>query len=469
MAAAKTLFDKIWQRHCVEQSVDGDTLLYVDRCLIHEGSNHAFDKIQAEGRRVARPSQVFAFSDHYVPTTNRHLGIAGVNDPAIRGMIAALADNSRAHGIRLFGIDDPQQGILHVVPPELGMTQPGLLLVGADSHTSTQGALGAFSFGIGASETAHVLATQTIWQRRPRNMRIAVDGTLPFGCTGKDIILAIIALIGAGGGTGHAIEFAGSAIRDLSLEARMTVCNMTIEAGGRTGMVAPDDTTYAYLKGREYAPKGEDWDKAVDFWRNLPTDADAHFDRELSLSANDITPMVTWGTSPEHALPITAVVPDPAALNDADARVDAQAALDYMDLRPGTPLESIAVSRVFIGSCTNGRLEDIRAVAAVAKRGTAKVPTWVVPGSGSVKRAAEAEGLHHVLQAAGFEWRDPGCSLCTAINGDILLPGERCASTSNRNFRGRQGKGGRTHLLSPSMAAAAAITGHLSDVRKLAG
>lgn len=468
MNTPKTLFDKIWDRHSVNCSADGDTLLYVDRCLIHEGSNHAFDKIQADGRAVARPSQVFAFSDHYVPTTNRHLGIAGVNDPAIRAMIESLADNTRAHGIRLFGIDDPQQGILHVVPPELGMTQPGLLMVGADSHTSTHGAFGVLSFGIGASETAHVLATQTIWQRRPLNMRIVIDGTLPFGCTGKDIILAIIARIGAGGGTGHAIEFAGSAIRDLSMEARMTVCNMTIEAGGRTGMVAPDETTLAYLKGREWAPTGADWDAAAQHWRTLPSDDGAHFDREVSLNANDITPMVTWGTSPEHALPITAAVPDPAALDNADARVDAQAALDYMDLRPGMPLESIAVSRVFIGSCTNGRIEDLRAVAEVAKRGKAKVPTWVVPGSGSVKRAAEAEGLHHILQAAGFEWRDPGCSLCTAINGDILLPGERCASTSNRNFRGRQGKGGRTHLLSPSMAAAAAITGHLSDVRKLA-
>jgi len=468
MTAPKTLFDKIWERHIVDSSEDGDTLLYVDRCLIHEGSNHAFDRIQADGRAVARPSQVFAFSDHYVPTTNRHLGVAGVNDPGIRGMIEQLADNSRAHGIRLFGIDDPQQGILHVVPPELGMTQPGLLLVGADSHTSTHGALGVLSFGIGASETAHVLATQTIWQRRPRNMRIVVDGTLPFGCTAKDIVLATIAKIGAGGGTGHAIEFAGSTIRALTMEGRMTVCNMTIEAGGRTGMVAPDEITFAYLIGREYAPKGDDWDEALALWRSLPSDADARFKREVSLHAGDITPMVTWGTSPAHALPVTGAVPDPAACASADARADAEAALAYMDLRPGTPLESIAISRVFIGSCTNGRLEDIRAAAEVAKRGKAKVPTWVVPGSRSVKRAAEAEGLHRILLAAGFEWRDPGCSLCTAINGDILLPGERCASTSNRNFRGRQGKGGRTHLLSPSMAAAAAITGYLTDVRKLA-
>jgi 3-isopropylmalate/(R)-2-methylmalate dehydratase large subunit len=467
MSAPKTLFDKIWERHVVDSSDDGDTLLYVDRCLIHEGSMHAFDKLREDGRTVARPSQVFAFSDHYVPTSNRHLGVAGVNDPGIRGMIEKLADNSKEHGLRLFGIDDPQHGILHVVPPELGLTQPGLLMVGADSHTSTHGALGVLSFGIGASETAHVLATQTIWQRRPGNMRVVVDGTLPFGCTAKDIILAIIGKIGMAGATGHAVEYAGSAIRALSMEGRMTVCNMTIEAGGRTGMVAPDETTFAYLKNKEYAPKGADWDAALAWWRTLPSDPDAQFSREVTLNADDITPMVTWGTSPDHALPITSTVPDPATIAAADTRADVESAISYMDLRPGMPLESIAVSRVFIGSCTNGRIEDIRAAAEVARRGKAKVPTWVVPGSASVKRAAEAEGLHHVLEAAGFEWRDPGCSMCTAINGDILMPGERCASTSNRNFRGRQGKGGRTHLVSPAMAAAAAITGHLTDVRKL--
>ena len=463
----RTLFDKIWDAHSVAETEDGDTLLYVDRCLIHEGSRHAFDRMELDGHRVARPGQVFAFADHYVPTAKRTLGIEGVGDPLVRGMIERLARNAERHGIRHFGIDDPRQGILHVVPPELGLTQPGLLMVGADSHTSTHGAFGALAFGIGASETRHVLVTRTLWQRRPRNLRIRVEGRLPFGCTAKDLILAVIARIGSGGATGHAIEYTGPAIRALSMEGRMTVCNMSIEAGARAGLVAPDDTTFEYLAERPFAPRDGDWDAALAFWRGLPSDPDAEPDREVVLDASAVAPMVTWGTSPEHADLVTGTVPDPAGAESAERRADLEAALDYMGLDPGRPLTSIAVDRVFIGSCTNGRIEDLREAAEVARRGAARVPTWVVPGSREVQRQAEAEGLDEVFRAAGFEWRDPGCSLCTAINGDELRPGERCASTSNRNFRGRQGRGGRTHLVSPAMAAAAALTGRLTDVRRL--
>ena len=469
MTQARTLFDKVWDQHAIAETPDGDTLLYVDRCLIHEGSRHAFDRMELDGDVVARPEQVFAFSDHYAPTTNRHLGVEGATDPAIRAMIELLAAKSKEHGFKLYGIDHPQQGILHVVPPELGITQPGLLMVGADSHTSTHGALGTLAFGIGASETRHVLLTQTVWQRRPRNLRIVVNGTLPFGCSAKDIILTIISRIGAAGAVGTAIEYAGSTIQNLSMEGRMTVCNMSIEGGGRTGMVAPDDTTFAYLADRQYAPKGVQWDQALEFWKGLPSDEDAEFDQEMILNAAEIAPMVTWGISMDHADFITATVPDPALAASAEQRSDFEAALDYMGLEPGKPLESIPVDRVFIGSCTNGRIEDLRAAAEVAKLGQAKITAWVVPGSTDVQRQAESEGLDHVFRAAGFEWRAPGCSLCTAINGDELVPGERCASTSNRNFRGRQGRGGRTHLVSPAMAAAAAITGRLTDVRRLVG
>ncbi|MEM7406949.1 MAG: 3-isopropylmalate dehydratase large subunit [Pseudomonadota bacterium] len=469
MSRPRTLFDKIWDRHAITETAAGDTLLYVDRCYIHEGVRHAFDRMQMNGESVRCPSQVFAFSDHYAPTHQRHLGAAASNDPAIRGMLELADANANRYGIRHYGLDDPNQGILHVVPPELGITQPGLLIVGADSHTSTHGALGALAFGLGASETRHVMTTQTLWQRRPRNLRITVNGQLPFGCTGKDLVLAIIARIGAGGGVGYAIEYAGEGVRSLSMEGRMTVCNMSIEAGARAGMMAPDDTTFDYVRGKPHAPRGDDWDAAVAFWRELPSDPDARFDHEVFIAAAEVAPMVTWGTSPEHACSIDDRVPDPAAADSARQRADHEVALEYMDLKPGQRLTDVPIDRVFIGSCTNGRIEDLRAAARVAERGRARITAWVVPGSMEVKRQAEAEGLHRVFEAAGFEWRAPGCSLCTAINGDEIAPGERCASTSNRNFQGRQGKGGRTHLVSPSMAAAAAIAGRLADVRELGG
>jgi len=369
--------------------------------------------------------------------------------------------------VTLFGIDDPRQGILHIVPPEQGITQPGLLIVGADSHTSTHGAFGNLAFGAGASDVMHVLATQQLWQRRPATLRVTVGGKLGFGVSAKDVILAIIAKIGVGGGAGHVIEYDGTAITDLTMEGRMTLCNMSIEGGARAGMVAPDETTYAYMEGRPYAPKGGDWKMAVDFWKSLPTDPGASFDEDVALDGSAIAPMVTWGTNPEQAGPVTGQVPDLRDVGDDDKRAEYEAALDYMGLKSGMPLQDITVDRVFIGSCTNSRIEDLRAAAEVARLGKAVVPAWVVPGSGTVKAQAEKEGLDRIFLAAGFEWRAPGCSLCTAINGDQLKPGERCASTSNRNFRGRQGLGGRTHLVSPAMAAAAALKGRLTDVREL--
>jgi 3-isopropylmalate/(R)-2-methylmalate dehydratase large subunit len=381
-------------------------------------------------------------------------------------MVELLAANTAQHGIALFGMDDDRQGILHVVGPEQGITQPGMVIVGGDSHTSTHGAFGNLSFGIGASEVLHTIATQTLWQRRPKTMRIRIDGPLGFGIAAKDVILAIIGRIGIGGAAEHVIEYAGSTIAAMSMEQRMTVCNMSIEAGARAGMVAPDATTYAYMEGRPFAPKGEDWAAAMTYWQALPSDAEATFDRSIDLDARDIAPMVTWGTNPEHALPITDAVPDLTGA-DADKRAEIEGALAYMGVAPGTRLTDIAVDRVFIGSCTNARIEDLRAAAEVARLGHATVPAVVVPGSTPVKRQAEAEGLDRVFTAAGFEWRDAGCSLCTALNGETLAPGERCASTSNRNFRGRQGPNGRTHLMSPAMAAAAALTGRLTDVRTL--
>lgn len=465
---ARTMFDKIWDRHKVAEE-DGELLLYVDRALIHEGSSHAFAALAAQQRQVFRPRQVFAFNDHYVPTTGRERGVAGIANPEIRNMVTALAASAAEHAITLFGIDDPRQGILHIVPPELGITQPGLFIVGADSHTSTHGAFGCLAFGVGASEMMHVMATQTIWQRKPKTMRIEIDGALGFGVTAKDVILAIIAKIGAGGATGHVIEYAGPTIAAMSMEARMTVCNMSIEAGGRAGMIAPDATTFEYLAGKPYAPAGAAWDDAMAAWQALPSDAAAVFDRVVELDAAQIAPMVTWGTSPEQALPINGRVPDPRDAPDTVKGAEIATALEYMALHPGMRLADIGVDKVFIGSCTNGRIEDLRAAAAVAKLGRAKVTAWVVPGSRTVQRQAEQEGLDKIFTAAGFEWRDPGCSLCTAINGDQLQPGERCASTSNRNFKGRQGTGGRTHLVSPAMAAAAALTGHLTDVRELTG
>ncbi len=467
MTSAQTMFEKIWRQHVITEEED-EALLYVDRCLIHEGSRHTFDQMDEENRSPVEPDKVFAFSDHYAQTTGRDKGLGAIADPKIRGMIELLTKNTKKHGIRHFDIDDPDQGILHVVGPEQGITIPGILLIGADSHTATHGALGNLSFGAGSSEVYHVVVTQTLWQRKPKAMRIAIDGTLPFGVASKDLILAIIAKIGHGGAAGHVIEYAGSAVDAMTIEQRMTVCNMSIEAGGRAGMMAPDDKVLDYVHGRPYAPAGADWDQAVAYWRTLPTDDDAAFDTEVSLNASDLAPMVTWGTNPEHTLPITGRTPAPEDAGTEADKSEIAAALDYMDIKPGTPLDTIAIDRVFIGSCTNGRIEDLRAAAEVARLGQAKVPAWIVPGSAAVKRQAEAEGLDRIFSGAGFEWRDPGCSLCTAINGDILQPGVRCASTSNRNFKGRQGLGSRTHLVSPAMAAAAAITGKLTDVRSLA-
>ena len=464
--AGKTLFEKIWGQHVIAEE-EGEVLLYVDRTYVHEGSSHAFAQLDKRNRKVSRPRQVFAHADHYVPTTGRALGVEGIAIPEIRNMVKLLQANTAKHGVTLFGIDDPRQGILHIVPPEQGITQPGLLIVGADSHTSTHGAFGSLAFGAGASEVMHVMAMQQLWQRKPATLRITVGGKLGFGVSAKDVILAIIARIGVDGGAGQVIEYAGTAITGLTMEGRMTLCNMSIEAGARAGMVAPDDTTYAYMEGRPYAPKGANWSKAIDCWRALPTEAGAAFDKDVTLDGGAIAPMVTWGTNPEQAGPVTGNVPDVRNVADGNKRAEYEAALDYMGLQSGMPLQDIKVDRVFIGSCTNSRIEDLRAAAEVARLGKATVPAWVVPGSGTVKAQAEKEGLDKIFLAAGFEWRDPGCSLCTAINGDQLKPGERCASTSNRNFRGRQGTGSRTHLVSPAMAAAAALKGRLTDVREL--
>jgi 3-isopropylmalate/(R)-2-methylmalate dehydratase large subunit len=459
-----TLFDKVWTAHSIATRKDGQTLLWIDRHFVHEGSFHAFGKLEERGEPVARPDLTFAVADHYVPTRNRS---AGASDPDIARMIDMLADNADRHGVCLFGLNDPRQGIVHVVGPELGLTLPGLSIVCGDSHTATHGAFGALAFGIGASEVAHVLATQTLWQKKPKQMRISVDGTLPSGVTAKDIVLTIIARIGANGASGHAVEYAGSAIRALSMEGRMTLCNMTIEAGGRFGMVAPDEATFDYLADRPHAPQGAEFDRAVADWRVLASDTDATFDREVSLDAGEIAPSVTWGTSPQDASPITGQVPDPDAAA-AERRAHIAGALDYMGLAPGTALSEIAIDRVFIGSCTNARIEDLRAAAAILKGRTAAVPGLVSPGSSAVKRQAEAEGLDRVFRDAGLEWAEAGCSMCVAMNGDLVPAGERCASTTNRNFRGRQGPGARTHLMSPAMVAAAAVTGRLTDVRQLA-
>jgi 3-isopropylmalate/(R)-2-methylmalate dehydratase large subunit len=465
MAAPATLFDKIWAAHAIVVRPDGATLLHIDRHLVHDGSSNAFRTLQEKGLAVRDPGRTFATPDHYVATHGR--GLSAINDPNRRSMVEDLASHTREAGVTLFDLGDKRQGIVHVVGPEQGLSQPGMIVVCGDSHTATHGAMGALAFGIGASEVGHVLATQTLWQKKPRNMRITVEGELSAGVHAKDVILAIIAKISAAGGTGHVIEYAGSAIRNLSIEGRLTVCNMSIEAGARAGMVAPDDITFDYLKGRPYAPKGADWDKALAFWRTLPTDEGASFDREVHLDAAEIAPMVTWGTSPEAAAPITGHVPDPAGASDAVRRDAMERALAYMDLKPGTPLSDIAVDRVFIGSCTNSRIEDLRVAAALASGRKTVVPAMVVPGSGLVKAQAEAEGLDVIFKRAGFEWREAGCSMCVGMNGDLVAPGERCASTSNRNFVGRQGKGARTHLVSPAMAVAAAVTGKLTDVRTL--
>jgi 3-isopropylmalate/(R)-2-methylmalate dehydratase large subunit len=462
------MLDKVWSRHVVATGPGGRTLLYVDRHLVHEGSFHAFEMLRRAGRRVRRPDLTLAVADHYVPTRVPADPAGGATvDPEIAAKVDELGRNASSWGIPLLGPGDPRQGIVHVIGPEQGLTLPGLTLVCGDSHTATHGALGALGFGIGASEVEHVLATQTIWQRPPRVMRVWVDGRLPFGVGAKDLVLHLIAAVGAGGGTGHVLEYAGPAIRALSVEARMTLCNMAIEAGSRAGMVAPDETTFAYLEGRPLAPRGDAWRSALETWQTLPSDSDARFDREVTLDASSVVPTVTWGTSPEDALPITGRVPDPDGAGDPVRRASLGRALAYMGLQPGTPLEEIRVDRVFIGSCTNSRLEDLRAAAAVLRGRRAVVPAMVVPGSGQVRLAAEAEGLDRVFRDAGVEWRAPGCSMCVAMNGDAARPGERVASTSNRNFEGRQGPGARTHLMSPAMAAAAAVTGRLADVRRL--
>ena len=423
------------------------------------------NELAERGLPVRRPDRTFATPDHYAPTTGRTAAAAA--NPKHGELIRSLEQGARKAGVTLFPLDDIRQGIVHIIGPEQGLTQPGILLVCGDSHTATHGALGALAFGIGASEIAHVLATQTLWQSKPRTMRVTIDGRLAPGVQSKDVILALIAAIGAAGGTGHVIEYAGTLIRSLSVEARLTICNMSIEAGARAGMISPDETTFAYLEGRPFAPKGEEWDRALAWWRTLPTDEGAAFDRKVHLDADEIAPMVTWGTSPEAALPITGRVPDPADAPDRERRAGMAQALDYMGLRPGTPLDEIAIDRVFIGSCTNSRIEDLRAAAAVLDGRRSVVPAMVVPGSGLVKAQAEAEGLDAIFRSAGFEWREAGCSMCVGMNGDLVAPGERCASTSNRNFAGRQGRGARTHLVSPPMAAAAAVTGRLTDVRTL--
>jgi 3-isopropylmalate/(R)-2-methylmalate dehydratase large subunit len=466
--SARTLFDKVWEQHEVTRREDGTALLYIDRHFLHEGSFHAFAALQMAQRTVRRPDATFACADHYVPTQNQRKGLEGIENAEIRNMVRLLHEHTDRFGIRRFGLQDPGQGIVHVVGPEQGLTQPGLTIVCGDSHTSTHGAFGALAFGIGASEVAHVLATQCLWQIRPKTLQILAEGQLSPGVTSKDLILYVIHRIGAAGAVGHSIEFAGSTIENLSMEARMTLCNMAIEAGGRAGMIAPDDKTFEYLKGRPFAPHGDAWDAAVSHWRSLSTDPGARFDRQARIDASDVAPMVTWGTSPEDAAPIDGTVPDPRSLEAPDRKARFERVLDYMGLEPNRPLEGLPVDRVFIGSCTNSRIEDLRVVAQIVDGHQARIPAWVVPGSLEVQRQAEAEGLHEVFMRANLEWRDPGCSMCLGINGDTIAPFERCASTSNRNFEGRQGKLGRTHLMSPAMAAVAAITGELGDIRKKA-
>ena len=462
----QTLFEKIWQQHVIVDK-GAEALIYIDRNLLHDGAFHAFGALAKEGRKVRKPRQHLATADHYVPTSGREKGLANVVDADAREMIRLFDLNGADNGIRSFGMDHPQQGIVYVIGLETGFTQPGITLTCGDSHTSTHGAMGAYAFGVGATNLKQVLATQCLWQKKPKTFRITVDGKLGSGVSGKDVALAIIAKIGTAGGTGHVLEYAGSAIRALGMEGRLSVCNMSIEAGARAGMIAPDDTTYQYLAGREYAPKSKLWDEALALWRVLPTDDDAVFDREVSLDGSAIEPTLTWGTTPEEALPVSATIPDPASYTDPNKRAHAVSALQYMGLTPGMKLTDIEIDRVFIGTCTNGRLDDLRAAAAVLKGRKVTVQGWVSPGSTQVKRDAEAEGLHRIFEEAGMEWRASGCSGCAAMNGDSVPDGMRAASTSNRNFEGRQGKNVRTQLMSPAMAAAAAITGRITDVRTL--
>jgi len=462
MAGKRTLFEKVWDAHVVAEPPGRPPLLYIDLHLVHEvTSPQAFDGLRASGRRVRQPLRTVATVDHNIPTTPRG---TPVTDPIAALQIQALQKNCLEFEIPFFDMDSADQGIVHVIGPELGLTQPGMTIVCGDSHTSTHGAFGALAFGIGTSEVEHVLATQCLPQRKPKTMRIEMKGRLAEGVTAKDLALGIIGQIGTDGATGHVIEYAGEAVRGLSMEGRMTLCNMSIEAGARAGMVAPDEITFEYVKGRRYAPRNGEWEKAVECWRTLPSEAGAHYDAVVEIDAAKLAPFVTWGTNPGMVVPVTGRVPE---LGNGNEQRTVEHALKYMDLEPGTPIEQISVDRVFIGSCTNSRLEDLRAAARVARgyRVNAKVRAMVVPGSQAVKQAAEKEGLHKIFVEAGFEWRESGCSMCLGMNPDILQPGERCASTSNRNFEGRQGRGGRTHLVSPMMAAAAAIAGHFTDIR----
>ncbi|GIW08035.1 MAG: 3-isopropylmalate dehydratase large subunit [Dehalococcoidia bacterium] len=465
--APKTMFEKIWDAHVVYEEPGKPTLIYVDLHLTHEvTSPQAFEGLRLAGRRVRRPDLTIATVDHAIPTWSRDLP---VTDPIAATQLATLAANAREFGITFYDIRSPHQGIVHVIGPQLGYTQPGKVIVCGDSHTSTHGAFGAFALGIGTSEVEHVLATQTLPMMKPKTMEVRVEGTLPPGVTAKDIILGIIGRIGTAGGTGYVIEYTGEAIRSLSMEGRMTVCNMSIEAGARAGMIAPDETTFAYLRGRPHAPQGADFEKAVAAWRTLPSDPGAVYDRTVVIRADELEPYVTWGTNPGMVAPISGRVPQLDEFEPGPDRQSAERALEYMGLKPGTPIREIPIDRVFIGSCTNSRIEDLRAAAAIVRghKVNPKVRAMVVPGSTGVKLQAEAEGLDQIFLDAGFEWREAGCSMCLGMNPDILAPGERCASTSNRNFEGRQGKGGRTHLVSPQMAAAAALAGHFVDVREL--
>jgi 3-isopropylmalate/(R)-2-methylmalate dehydratase large subunit len=465
---AKTLYDKIWESHIVTSLPDGTAVLYIDRHLVHEvTSPQAFEGLRLTHRKLRHPEATLAVADHNVPTTKDRL--QGIKEEESRIQVQALQDNAKLNGVTYFDMADERQGIVHIVGPEQGFTQPGMTIVCGDSHTSTHGAFGALAFGIGTSEVEHVMATQTLLAKPAKNMKIEVVGKPGFGVTPKDIILAVIGKTGTAGGTGYVMEYTGEAFRNMSMEGRMTVCNMSIEAGARAGLIAPDETTFEYLKGRPLAPTGDAWDKAVAYWKTLPSDEGAHFDKVITLDASQIAPQVTWGTSPQDVLPITGMIPNPSEFEEGRKEA-VERSLNYMGLTPGVNLRDVSIDKVFIGSCTNGRIEDLREASKVVKGkkvfGGIKL-AMVVPGSGLVKKQAEAEGLDKIFTDAGFEWREPGCSMCLAMNEDRLAPGERCASTSNRNFEGRQGRGGRTHLMSPAMAAAAAVTGHLTDVRDL--
>ena len=464
---SKTLYDKIWENHLVNEQEDGTCLIYVDRHLVHEvTSPQAFEGLRLNNRKVRRPELTLAVPDHNVPTTDRSKGI---DDEQSRIQVETLRNNCKEFGVKLFDVNDKRQGIVHIIGPEQGFTQPGTVIVCGDSHTATHGAFGALAFGIGTSEVEHVLATQTLIQKKSKNLRINVTGSLPKGVTAKDVILKIIGTIGTAGGTGYVIEFAGEVIKGLSMEERMTVCNMTIEAGARAGLIAPDEKTFEYLKGKKMSPKGETWNKAVNFMKSLYSDDGCKFDKEINIDGSEIEPLVTWGTSPQDVSPITGVVPDPEKEKNADRKMAMKRSLEYMGLEANTKISEIKIDKIFIGSCTNGRIEDLRVAADLlkGKKVAGNVSAMVVPGSGLVKAQAEEEGLDKIFINAGFEWREPGCSMCLGMNPDQLKPKERCASTSNRNFEGRQGRGGRTHLVSPGMAIAAAVTGRLTDVRKI--